>query len=386
MPDHKPVEHIVYLDHLRAALVILVVLHHLALVYGAAAPFYYVEPPFRDPFAGLVLLVFVLFNQAWFMGALFLVAGYFTPESFDRRGAAVFLKARLLRLGVPTLAWIFALAPLSSIGFFLMPTSLTGITEPLSWSAYPALLGLGPAWFIAMLLIFDLGYAAWRRVAPHSTAAETRIPRYWSVGLFIVALALTGYLIRIVVLLGKDVHLYAYFLSFPTIAYLPQYLAFFVLGIAASRHGWLRKLPDTFGWAGLIAAVSAAILLFPPAVSGRPFSLQFAEPARFVGGGTWQSAVYALWDSVTAVGLSLSSITLFRSVFDGNSRRGHFLSENSYAVYIIHVPIVVFIAFAIRDIDLAPLAKFALAAVIIVPICFGIASLLRKMRWVAQVV
>ena len=67
-----------FIDHLRAALVILVVLHHVALVYGAGAPFYYVEPPFNDPLAFLVLLVFVLFNQAWFMGALFLIAGYFT--------------------------------------------------------------------------------------------------------------------------------------------------------------------------------------------------------------------------------------------------------------------------------------------------------------------
>lgn len=35
-----------FIDHLRAALVILVVLHHVAMVYGASAPFYYVEPPF----------------------------------------------------------------------------------------------------------------------------------------------------------------------------------------------------------------------------------------------------------------------------------------------------------------------------------------------------
>jgi hypothetical protein len=31
--------------------------------------------------------VFVTLNQAFFMGFFFLIAGYFTPASFDRKGA-----------------------------------------------------------------------------------------------------------------------------------------------------------------------------------------------------------------------------------------------------------------------------------------------------------
>ena len=34
-----------YIDHLRAALVTLVVLHHLAIVYGEGISFWYVDPP-----------------------------------------------------------------------------------------------------------------------------------------------------------------------------------------------------------------------------------------------------------------------------------------------------------------------------------------------------
>jgi len=61
-----------FIDNLRAALVTLVVLHHLAVVYGGIPAFYYWEPPTNDLLAGLIALVFVLFNQAWFMGAFFL--------------------------------------------------------------------------------------------------------------------------------------------------------------------------------------------------------------------------------------------------------------------------------------------------------------------------
>ena len=76
-----------FVDHLRAALVILVVLHHVAIVYGEGVSFWYVDPPQGESLAGFAMVIFVLFNQAWFMGAFFLLAGYFAPGSFDRRGA-----------------------------------------------------------------------------------------------------------------------------------------------------------------------------------------------------------------------------------------------------------------------------------------------------------
>ncbi|MBV9792236.1 MAG: acyltransferase family protein, partial [Chloroflexi bacterium] len=89
---------LVFVDTLRVALTILVVMHHLAVTYGASAPWYYIEAPQDDGLTFIVLLIFILFNQAWFMGCFFLIAGYFTPASYDRKGAGAFLKDRLLRL------------------------------------------------------------------------------------------------------------------------------------------------------------------------------------------------------------------------------------------------------------------------------------------------
>jgi glucan biosynthesis protein C len=110
-----------FIDYWRASLIILVVLHHIALVYGAGAPFYYVEPPTNDPLAYALLLLFILFNQSWFMGAFFLISGYFTAGSFDRKGAASFLKDRLLRLGIPLLVATFVLNPIAAIGIYRCP-------------------------------------------------------------------------------------------------------------------------------------------------------------------------------------------------------------------------------------------------------------------------
>jgi glucan biosynthesis protein C len=373
-----------FIDHLRAVLAILVVLHHVAVVYGAVVPsFYYIEPPFTAPLAYLVLLVFALFNQAWFMGAFFLLAGYFAPGSFDRKGPSSFLRDRLLRLGIPLILFIFVLSPISSIGYWLMPAELTGITTPLTWQAYPHLLGLGPLWFVAMLLIFSFGYAAWRMLTRNWTSSamsESSPPGYLAIGIFILALALVSYLVRIVVPIGEFV------LEFPTLGYLPQYLSFFVLGAVASRHNWFRTLPSSMDVVGLVAAVVAAVFLFPLAFSGHLFSLELTPAfTDAMGNGHWQSAVYALWDSIFAVGMCLGLIPLFRRFFSKESRFGRFLSQHGYAVYVIHIPIVVFLAYALRGIGLAPLLKFGTAAVIIVPTSFAVAYIVRKIPSVSKV-
>ncbi|MFB0533639.1 MAG: acyltransferase family protein [Anaerolineae bacterium] len=382
-----------FIDHLRAALAILLVLHHVAMVYGGIQPFYYFEPPFNDPLAGLIALVFVLFNQAWFMGAFFLLAGYFTPGSYDRKGLGSFLKDRLLRLGIPLILFIFVLSPISWIGVYQMPTSLTGITPPRTWQAwqarYPKLIGDGPLWFVAMLLIFTFGYAGWRiltRNRTSSSMSRSSPPSYLGIGIFILALALVSYLIRIIVPLGESVSLFVYFLSFPTIAYLPQYLSFFVLGTVASRHDWFRTLPSSMGVVGFVIAVVAAVALFPIAFISLLMSLENAsQQLPPFGYGTWQSAVYALWDSTFAVGMVLGLIPLFRRFFNGQGRFGRFLSQHNYTVYIIHVPIVVFIAIALRGIELAALLKFGMAAVIVVPTCFAVAYIVRKIPGVSRI-
>lgn len=382
-PAGKP-SRLFFIDHLRAALIILVVLHHVGIVYGASVDdFYYIEPPFNDTFTFLVLLVFALFNQAWFMGALFLIAGYFTPASYDRKGPGSFIKGRLVRLGIPLLLYFFLISPLSAIGYWLMPAELTGITSPLTWKVYPFLLGLGVAWFLALLLIFNFGYALWRRLTRDRTSSstgESSTPSYLGIAIFTLALALVSYLVRIVIPLDKEV------LDFPTLAYLSQYLGLFVIGTIAYRRNWFRNIPGSMGVVGFVAALVATATLFSIAFTSILTAIENASQQLPTSGyGTWQSAVYTLWDSIFAVGMCLAAITFFRRFFDKDSNFGRFLSQQSYAVYIIHIPIIVFLAYALRGITLAPLLKFGLLSLFAVPTCFIVAYVLRKIPGVSKV-
>jgi len=347
----------------------------VALVYGAGSPYYYMEPPYQDPWAFLVLLIFVLVNQSWFMGAFFLISGYFTPQAYDSKGAGSFLKDRLARLGIPLVIFIFVLSPVSYIGVYQMPASLGGITEPFTWEQYPKLMGPGILWFNEMLLIFDFGYVAWRRVTknyrPQATVSSEP-PGYLAIGAFILALALASYLLRIVVPMGKSTPV----LGFPTPGYLPQYLSLFVLGAVAYRRNWFQTIRDSMGKVGFAVALGATLLLFPLATGGT---------LKFLGNGTWQSAVYALWDSTVAVGMCLGLITLFRRLFNGQGGLARFLSQHSYTVFIIHTPVIVFLALALRWIYLEHVLKFGLVSIIGVPLCFAVAYLVRKIPLASRI-
>lgn len=372
-----------FADHLRVALTVLVVLHHLAIMYGLGIAFYYVEPPSRqDVVTFFAAFLFVIFNQAYFMGLFFFISGNFAPGSFDGKGIVPFLKDRALRLLVPIAAFRLVLGPIAGIGTYQLPRALTQVTlspvtHPFTWHDYPALTSAGPLWFAEMLLIFDVGYAGWRLLTARRPArpVETpRPPRYQEIAAFTVALAVASYLFRIVAPIGTITPI----LGFGTPAYIPQYVSFFVLGVVAARRDWFRNIPVSMGMVGFGMALGATILLLPISlIGGQALS----------GGGHWQSGVFALWDSTVGVGMSLGLITVFRRFLNRESGAGRFLTRNAFTVYVIHAPIIVMLALALRPVHLGPpqLLKLALAAAIGVPICFAAAALVRRLPGASRV-
>jgi surface polysaccharide O-acyltransferase-like enzyme len=351
------------------------------MAYGAAGvEFYYVE--LHPSGFSRSLLIFVLGNQAWFMGAFFLVAGYFTPGSFDRKGPGSFLGSRLLRLGIPLVVYALVFNPVSMFGGFFIRDFL----NPLTWEtySYSDYVRMGPMWFVALLLIFSFGYAAWRlltRREPASSADQSPPPGYLSVGVFMLGLAAVSYVVRLQIPVGQTEF------GFPSLAYLPQYLSFFVLGVVAYRRDWFRRFPTSMGWVGFGAAAAATIFLFPLAFSGHMFSLELTEALgnAFADDGHWQAVVYTLWDSVLAVGMCLGLIVVFRTFVNRQGSLGGFLARHSYAVYVIHIPVVVFLAVALRNIEVEHLLKVAMVGAIAVPLCFAVAAVVRRIPGASRI-
>lgn len=137
-----------------------VLLHHTAITYGAPGGWYWNElHPSGSP-VGLLLTMFVATNQAYFMGFFFLLAGYFTPASLERKGYSRFIGDRFLRLGLPLLAFGFVLGPLTEA--MVTAAEGRGFWSTFVWLWNHKVFGNGPLWFAQALLIFSLAYCLWR--------------------------------------------------------------------------------------------------------------------------------------------------------------------------------------------------------------------------------
>jgi fucose 4-O-acetylase-like acetyltransferase len=130
---------------------------------------------------------------------------------------------------------------------------------------------------------------------------------------------------------------------------------------------------------------SLGIYQMPASLTGITKKLTAAS-GNFIGNGRWQSAVYTLWDSISSVGMCLGLITVFRRWYNQQGKLRRLMSQQSFTVFIVHIPIVVFLAVLIGGINLENLLKFCLAAIIVVPLCFAVAWLVRKLPGVSKVV
>ncbi|GAA4927870.1 fucose 4-O-acetylase-like acetyltransferase [Nonomuraea thailandensis] len=354
-----------FADNLRILLTSLVVLHHIAVMYSGLPLWYYVEPP-TGAAAGAVLAIFVVVNQAWFMGAFFLLSGYFTPGSFDRKGPGAFLRDRLVRLGIPLVVFYFVLSPLLHAGSFPGGSPL---------ETYLDTIGTGPLWFVLALLVFDVCYAAFRvavaRRAPRERAA--RPPAFPMVLAFVAVLALATYALRIVLPSGTWVP----GIDFPSSAYLPQYAAFFVAGAVAYRRGWFLTVTPRMGWAGFGLAAGASLVFLPLALAG---GLE-----AWMGHGTLSSLFFALWDSAFAVGAVIALLAFFRRRLDGQGPLGRYLSAHAFTVYVIHAFVVTAAGLALGALAWPTPAKFALVAAVALPACFALAGPIRRLPGVRRV-
>jgi len=152
-----------YIDNLRILLTILVIMHHFAIGYGAPGGFFYSENGPMSDISEILLTLFVAMNQAFFMGFFFMISSYFSPGSIDRKGAGVYLKDRLKRLGIPLLFYMLVIVPLLNYGSNRLYDSTLSLWEYLA-RQYSSILNFGAAqmWFVASLLFFAIIYAIWR--------------------------------------------------------------------------------------------------------------------------------------------------------------------------------------------------------------------------------
>jgi len=338
-------------------MILFVLSMHAAVTYSGRGGWYYTEPSDLSRTTLILFTFYQSYLQSFFMGLLFFLAGYFVPKAYDTKGTSKFLKDRAVRLGVPTLLYIFIIGPLTEyyVSFSWHPdpidrSFLQEYTNYILRFRFPG--GTGPLWFCATLLIFCAGYALLKSFSPKKEALPEADdpPDTRTVFAFIVLVSVTTFLFRVPWPKGTSFYNMQ-------LCYFAQYILFFMAGTRAYRENWLAKISKMSGryW-GMVAFISG-LLWLPLVIAGGALKGQID---LFMGGFYWQSFGLSVWESMVGVSVSIFLIVLFREKFNHQGVLARFLSINAFAVYVFHPPILIAIARMMGSLQVHPLIKFPL--------------------------
>lgn len=348
-----------YLDNLRLSFTFLVILHHVCLTFTGEPGWYYYDK-IQDPFTNLVMTLLMTINRNWVLACFFLISGYFTPGSLDKKGLGIYLKERFLRIGVPLA--IFAICIRPAISYFLRSDTLSFRTYCME-GLFLKDIAPGPAWFLEVLLIFSIIYGFCWSLRKILVTRQPRIrdfPRMHSIFLFISILACCTFIFRIYFPHQKQIfHL--------RLGNYADYVTFFALGILAYRNKWIDKLTDHIGrqWTIInsIAVMAYALLVIP--------AWHAQESLAFLRGGYSLKTFIATYiGTIIAVGSSISLVFLFRTFFNYQPGIVRSLARDAYAAFIFHAPVLIWVTYVIQSFTLFPFLKFLIVFFAASAVCF----------------
>ena len=359
------------LDALRGGMMMLGIVLHGATFYLVAPPATMPIPTDRNH-AYAFDLVFH-FIHSFRMPTFFVLAGFFTSLLIEKRGVWGTYKNRALRVLAPLLAGLVTVLPLA--GLFMLDFMLSvrfGTHDILPDRAQLRQLGkelqeagvpvnemaLGHLWFLYYLCFFYLLIPVCQFLVRRSLSVEQSRGRILaspaSLGLLGLYTAATLWPFR-----GGQVHEGFIFVT-PHLPSLIYYGSFFVFGYVFHFYrDFLQTFARCVPWFAALALV-----LFP--LSLYVTHLEHAAVAPAFGHHLAAVIVHGLctW---TLIYLFIGSALRF---FDYESPWILYISQSSYWVFLVHMPVVSFAAWWLVQYDLPAAVKFLFATSFTTVVCF----------------
>jgi hypothetical protein len=356
-----------YLDNLKVGLIAGIIAGHAINSYTdfGSWPYQDVQEVTVSEGTETVFAIVVSFGALFLMGLFFLISGLLTPTSLERKGIGRFVRDRLLRLGVPFAAFTLLLWPLL----------MYAVREPILhegsywyWFMHAdPFLDNGPMWFLGVLLIYSLGYAAWRAMGlrrhPGEAAGIAPLRARTLVGIG-AAIAVAGFLVRLEFPANSgqviNLHLWEW----------PQCLGMFALGIASARRGWLTPVADRVrrgcGFVAVLAAVTVPLVV----LTAEPLGLTEDD---YFGGFGWPSLATAVAEGALVVSACVWVLGFAQRRLDRQGPFGRSLARSAYGAFLLQGPVLIGLALALRPFGLSGEAKALAVAVIGVTFSFALA-------------
>lgn len=345
-PRNTSVQRKSYLDNLRLLFAVLVILHHVCLSYTGEKGWYYYDV-IADPFTNLFVVLLMTINRTWVLQCFFLISGYLTPSSLYRKGLRVYINQRLMRIGIPLAIFMLFIRP-----SMYYVTHRNELPYPFLESLFTLkYVDAGPAWFLEALLVFSLIYGliwALRKPGHRCEGNEKPFPGNYTIFLFISALTIVSFVFHIYLPGHKKIFHFR-----P--GNFADYIAFFAVGICGYRNRWLDKLTDRTGLQWTLITAAAIVCYGAFTVT----SWTSHENLSYMRGGMSLKTLITTWIGThIAVGISISSLYLFRKFCDIDTPLIRAMAKDAYAVFIFHSPVVIAVTYAIHGLALSSFLKF----------------------------
>jgi peptidoglycan/LPS O-acetylase OafA/YrhL len=382
------------IGYLRAFITVLVVAHHAALAYHPFAPpapaNLVVQPRWWMAFpvvdsgrwSGSGLLVG--FNDTFFMSLMFFLSGLFVWKSLQRKGVRSFLRDRAVRLGI-LFAVAVLIAPLAYYPAYLTTGSHLGLAD--FWRQWLSLGNwpVGPAWFIWVLLVFDvvagvlfLLLPKWGEVLGRMSAGAYRRPVLFFGS--VVAVSALAYIPMALVFTAFNWSSFGPFF-FQTSRIL-HYFVYFLLGAGVGALGIEKGLLATDGklarrWA---LWTMAALVAFGIATAVTLAAFSPHDSPR-----VWE----ILMDATFVMSCAASSFA-FLALFVRFARRRikiwDSLTVSAYGIYLVHYAFVSWLQYALLKAALPAVAKGSMVLFGAVLLSWGTTAVIRRIPAVARVI
>lgn len=320
-----------YLDHIRWMTVLLVIVYHVCYLFNGVGIFGGVPNarnlPFLDTISGTV--------YPWFMVLLFVVAGMCARFALVQQGNRTFLRNRARKLLVPSTLGLFVLHWVTGYLNIRMGGAMDTIPKPL---LYPisVLSGIGPLWFVQLLFLFSAILVLIRRIDRNDRLFRLgeRTPS-WLICSF--ALLIWG-----AAQVGNMPVIITYRIGI--------YLTAFLLGYAVFAHETVMERVERMRWGTLAAAVIGA-----------------AAYGVWTNGQNFTDAAYlqSLWANVYLWAVVLAVLGNARHYLHQETAVSRFFTQRSYALYVVHYPVLLLTASLLTERTTLPAALMYLLTLVI---------------------
>ena len=350
-----------YLDAVRAFALILGIVFHASLSF---LPFF-IGWAVMDISTSSIVGSFMLISHSFRMELFFLIAGFFSHMTFHNKGAKSFIRSRFLRIAIPFLVGWLILKPLIISGWIMGSESMRGEVDILnglqigfqSVAQTPNEFLTGShLWFLYYLLMITALTLMVRKAISSSPKAYslatdcmdkgiawlTRTPLAWTL-LTIPTSACLYYMSS----WGMDTPDRS---LIPHIPVLIVYSGFFLLG-------WLlHRQQDLISHFARISSLRIILCLVSigATLALSVYQTDMGHPNLvLIRMGFSLTYAFMMWTLVSL------TIGLFKHFFNKPSKTVRYLADASYWLYLIHLPIVIWLQIAFAELPLHWTLKLA---------------------------